>query len=208
MSQQAKVRRPLKTRSKTWAIKLTNVLLKIKTKPDHISIMGIAFAVLAGSFLLLTQSLQKNHLFLLAAIFVQLRLLCNMLDGMVAVDGNIQSKFGDIFNELPDRFEDILILVCAGYAASHVSLGWCAASLAVLTAYIRAFGVSIGTKQYFCGPMAKPQRMFVVTVACLIEFFINTKGTTIAVGLLLITAGSIITCIRRIGLIVKEVGDR
>lgn len=208
MNKEINNRRPLKTRNKRWVITLTNILIKSKIKPDYISMIGIICALIASSFLLLTHSIQKNYLFLLTAIFIQFRLLCNMLDGMVAVEGKFQSKFGDIFNELPDRFEDIIILVCAGYAGFHISLGWCAASLAVLTSYIRAFGASLGTKHYFSGPMAKPHRMFVLTVACLLEFFISSNGKIITIGLFLIIVGSIITCIRRVRLIVKEVGKR
>lgn len=208
MGTQINDRRPLKTRNKKWAMTLANKLIKNKIKPDHISIIGMICAMIASSFLILTHYLQKNYLFLLAAIFIQFRLLCNMLDGMVAVEGKFKSKFGDIFNELPDRFEDIIILVCAGYAVFNISLGWCAASLAILTAYIRAFGASLGTKQYFCGPMSKPHRMFVLTAACLLEFIISSNGKIVIIGLFLIIVGSIITSIRRIGLIVNEIRNR
>ena len=47
-------------------------------------------------------------------------------------------------------------------AISVMGLG-CAA-LALLTAYIRALGTSLGQPQDFCGPGAKPQRMFLLTV--------------------------------------------
>ena len=42
---------------------------------------------------------------------MQLRLLCNMMDGLVAVEGGLKSKAGDLFNEAPDRIEDVILLV-------------------------------------------------------------------------------------------------
>src|SRR5439155_1544730 len=82
---------------------------------------------------------------------IQLRLLCNLLDGMVAIEGGLQSKSGDVFNEVPDRVSDALILLGAGYATAPAlglawagALGSAAALLAVLTAYVRALGATVG----------------------------------------------------------------
>jgi hypothetical protein len=46
-------------------------------------------------------------------------------------------------------------------------LGYIAALAALFTAYVRAEGKVAGAHQEFCGPMAKPQRMFLLTAACL-----------------------------------------
>jgi len=59
---------------------------------------------------------------LLAVAGIQGRLLCNMLDGMVAIEGGRQTKSGEIFNDLPDRVADAVIFVCAGYGSrAHFS---------------------------------------------------------------------------------------
>ena len=56
--------------------------------------------------------------------------------------------------------------VASGYAVRpfHYGalLGWSAAVLAVLTAYVRVLGASLGTTHQFIGPMAKPHRMALV----------------------------------------------
>ena len=134
---------------------------------------------------------------------------------MVAIEGGLKSKTGEIFNEFPDRLSDVLILVSAGYSITSVSwardLGWAAAILAVLTAYVRAFGGLVGTSQYFCGPMAKSQRMAVMTAACLsaaleISMGWNLYAMTLALGV--IVAGSVMTIIRRTILIVRDLESR
>ena len=111
----------------------------------------------------------------LAVAGIQGRLLCNMLDGMVAIEGGRQTKSGEIFNDLPDRVADAVIFVCAGYAAREhpfgVELGYIAAILAVFTAYVRMLGGASGLKQSFIGPMAKQHRMFTLTLACVLSIF-------------------------------------
>ena len=104
----------------------------------------------------------------IGACGVQMRLLANLLDGMVAVHANKASPLGEVFNEVPDRFSDLVILVGLGYAAGgNPTLGGLAAAGAILTAYVRAFGASLGLGQDFRGPMAKPQRMFFVTLGAI-----------------------------------------
>ncbi len=61
---------------------------------------------------------------LLAAALVQLRLLANMFDGMVAVETNTASPVGELFNEVPDRVSDAAILVGLGYAAGGTPATW------------------------------------------------------------------------------------
>jgi phosphatidylglycerophosphate synthase len=97
-----------------------------------------------------------------------MRLLANMFDGMVAIESDRASPIGELFNEVPDRVSDAALLIGLGYArGGHVLLGFTAALLAVFTAYVRAMGKVAGGRQEFCGPMAKPQRMLVVTATAL-----------------------------------------
>ena len=134
---------------------------------------------------------------------------------MLAVEQGLKSKTGDIYNEVPDRIADILILLGAGYSCRDlpygVTLGWAAALAAVLTAYIRVFGGAIGAVQHFIGPMAKQHRMFTLTVATLAavgESLAGAPARAIRIGLAVIVAGSIVTAIRRIQRIVAEVNAR
>lgn len=145
----------------------------------------------------------KIALLIAAAACVQLRLLCNMMDGMMAVEGGLKSKTGDMFNEIPDRFADVLFLVGAGYAvmaSGFMIWGWLAALLAVMTAYLRAFGASLGLPHDFSGPMAKPHRMFTLTVASLVaagQLAFGREPGVLGWGLIIICGGAVITCYRR-----------
>jgi len=142
---------------------------------------------------------------------MQLRLLCNLLDGMVAIEGGKRTKSGELVNEFPDRVADMLILVGAGYAVRDypiaIELGWCAGSLALLTAYARALAGTAGATQKFIGPMAKPHRMAVMTIACLgsaVEFATRQSMWVLYFGICLVAAGSAVTVARRLHAAAKE----
>ncbi len=184
-------------------------------QPNQISVCSVVCAVLGAAALVgsgTTANLAgRVALLLLAAGCIQGRLLCNLFDGLVAVEGGQRTKTGEIYNELPDRISDTLLLAGAGYACRgsgwEHELGWTAAALAVFVAYVRALGGQLGTAQQFCGPMAKQQRMAVLTLAC-----ITTGGETLlgwplrtmfwALGLIML--GSVVTAVRRIVRVAAE----
>lgn len=207
-------RRPLKSRQRGWAIALAGMLAQAGVGPNAISLASIGFAALAGVALLATvptgAALQPVF-WLIAAAGIQLRLLCNLLDGMVAVEGGRGSRSGEVFNDAPDRLADILILVAAGYAlpwpAWGGALGWAAATLAVLTAYVRVLGRALGRPQDFCGPMAKQHRMAVLTIACLGAIaegpLFGNGGRALGAGLAVIAIGSALTIVRRLVRLVR-----
>ncbi|WP_279482136.1 CDP-alcohol phosphatidyltransferase family protein [Aureimonas sp. SK2] len=161
-------RRPLASRDTGWARRIAQGLSRSGMTPNAISAAGIPFAALGG--LAFAFAPERPLLFLAGALLVQLRLLCNLFDGMVAVEGGRGGPTGVLFNEIPDRFEDSFILIGFGYASGFPELGFAAALLAVLTAYLRVMGASLGLGQDFSGPMAKPQRMAAVTIGAVLAF--------------------------------------
>ncbi len=211
-------RRPLKTRQRAWAQALARALTRAGISPNAISLASLAFAIAAGASLVFTaraEGIMRQLLFVAAAVAIQLRLLCNMLDGMVAVEGGKRTVYGEIFNDMPDRFADVAILVGAGYSISTFpmgrELGWLAAVLAVITAYIRLLGGSMGVTQYFLGPMAKPHRMALLTGACVLSIFedyLGLHGQIVAIALVVMVAGMIVTCVRRTSKIVADLKQR
>ena len=164
-------RRPLKSRDWGFAQRLTKKLADLGCTPNGISMAGMVFALLAGGAFVMTSQTTggvQRACWWMGAFGVQMRLLANLLDGMVAVHANKASPLGEVYNEVPDRFSDLVVLVGLGYAAGgNSTLGGLAAAGAILTAYVRAFGASLGLGQDFRGPMAKPQRMFFVTLAAI-----------------------------------------
>ena len=161
-----KARRPLASRSYGWAQYVAARLTGIGTQvtPNQISLLSIAWAVLGGAVLWWSPG---QPAFIAAAVCVQLRLLCNLLDGMVAIEGRKSTAIGALFNEIPDRLADPLFLVPLGYAAGYPWLGWLAALLAVLTG--PCLGRLARPAAGLWRALPKQRRMAVLTVALLIQ---------------------------------------
>ncbi|MGZ7456553.1 CDP-alcohol phosphatidyltransferase family protein [Pseudomonas sp. Ma2-10] len=197
-------RRPIKTRSAGWAKRITDILVRRDISPNQISVASIAFA-LAGVVALNIDSGVIGSI--CCAIGIQLRLLCNLFDGMVAIEGGKKSDIGSLYNEFPDRIADSLLIVGLGYAIGQSDLGWFAALAAALTAYVRVFGGSIGLKQTFIGPMAKQHRMAVMTAGLLlnaVEANIYGSHYILLIALAAIAIGSVATCVTRTLAIAKQ----
>lgn len=190
-------RRPIAARDTGWARRVAAALARSTVTPNRISALSVVFAAIGAGLLL--GGLSPLRL-VAGALCIQLRLLCNLLDGMVAMEGGKASPVGKLYNEFPDRIADSLLIVATGYACDQPWLGWLGALLAALTAYVRVFGGSLGFAQDFRGPLAKQQRMAVLTVACLLaalESYWHAERWSLLAASIVIAAGSLLTCITR-----------
>ena len=155
MTSDPSTRRPLKSRGTAWAWFFSRRMLALGLKPNTVSLLSMACAAVAGGAVwMAARSEPAWVLWFIAAAGVQLRLFCNLMDGLLAVEGGLKSVTGELFNEIPDRISDALILVPLGYAGASewsIALGWAAAVGAILTAYIRALGASITGEHDFSG---------------------------------------------------------
>jgi len=174
-----------------------------KRQPNAISqgaVLFAALALLAFWAAAHTANGLAAILLLLAALACQLRLLCNLLDGMVAVEGGKSTPDGPFWNEGPDRAADLLILSGAGLATGQLSLGLLAGALAIATAYIRELGRAEGLTSDFSGPFAKPQRMAAITAGALLsalELLLFGSYYALLPPLLLTHLGTALTVILR-----------
>jgi phosphatidylglycerophosphate synthase len=195
-------RRPLASRSWKISEKIARWLARHGATPNAISVVGMICGILAGIMFALTAGAAYPWFFwIFGALFVQVRLLANLYDGMVAVLRQVASPVGELFNEVPDRVSDAATLIGFGYAAgSNPLLGFVATIFAIFLAYLRAQGKVAGAHQEFCGPMAKQQRMATVTFAALVCAIVPSAidWQIPMLALWLIIAGCIITIVRRL----------
>lgn len=182
--------------------------MRVGMTPDAISILSVVFAIAGATALFVVP---KPWNFLACAACVQLRLLCNLLDGMVAIEGGRKSSVGVLYNEVPDRIADSVFLVALGYVTGIPWLGWLAALAAAVTAYIRVLGGTFGFPQDFRGPLAKPHRMAVMTGGLLLavgEHFWNGGQLVLVAAAWVIALGAILTCATRTLAIARQLRAR
>lgn len=190
-------------------------MVRLGIGPNVISISSMAFAVTASACMVLSSSaegLTFRLLCVLAAAGVQLRLIANLMDGVVAEQADQASLSGRLLNEWPDRVSDVLLLFGFGLLVIEPGgwwLGIVAGCGALLTAYCREIGRAVDAPMCFVGPMAKPQRMAVLTAVLLLFAAWPTTGRTMfwgpsgswgmpALTLWLIIAGCVLTSARRL----------
>lgn len=224
-------RRPIETRNQVWVRKVAGQLGRLGVRPNHVSLASIAFALIGAGIICWVSHLDQgigattdptlgsNHSTLgsrlwlwFAALCVQLRLICNLLDGVIAVELGRGSPKGELYNEVPDRITDTLFFVALGWASQNplgLELGWAASLAAMFTAYIRVLGKACGTPAYFWGPMAKPHRMALMTVILLIAPFLSSanRSTLYIGGLVAIGVFSLLTAWRRLAGVAKQLDE-
>ena len=215
-------RRPIAARQWQLSQRIADWLARSGASPNGISVAGAIFGI-AGGLAFAGTALWPDWawlLWLVAAAMMQLRLQCNLYDGMVAIATGRASPVGELYNDVPDRISDSAFFIGAGYAAGgHVVLGYAAALAAMFTAYVRAVGKAGGAKQEFCGPMAKQHRMALLTVVAVYcalapKSWQPSWGTSPeltfgipAIALAVITLGSIVTAARRLLRIARQLRE-
>ncbi|MFD1880896.1 CDP-alcohol phosphatidyltransferase family protein [Paracoccus pacificus] len=197
-------RRPLNSRDTRWARWIARTLAGRGITPNQISQASMAMALIAGlafwSLALTDNTVVRGCLLIVGALGCQLRLLCNLIDGMVAIEAGQGAPDGPFWNEFPDRISDILILAGVGLGIGTPALGFAAATIAVLAAYVRELGSGLKLPADFRGPMAKPHRMALITGAAVLSVVLSVwvrADDILTAALWVIVIGGIATVARR-----------
>lgn len=207
-------RRQVASRNSGFAQTTARVLAGWGVSPNQVSTASIFFSLAAFAAFYFVR--ENSWYLILAVLFIQCRLLCNLFDGMLAIEYDKKSKVGELYNEVPDRISDALIILGAGivpvgaFGNSGVSLAawspwvmqmaWACVFLATMTAYVRVFGASLVGTHYFLGPMAKQHRMFLISLACIVNLFFE-NALAFALGAMVV--GLVITLVRRLNAVAE-----
>jgi phosphatidylglycerophosphate synthase len=207
-------RRPVSSREVPFFQRFAKTLVNWGLTPNQISILSVVFAAVGGvafSCLSTSNGFQFYILAFIAFLGIQLRLVCNLIDGLMAVEGGLKTPAGELFNDIPDRFSDWFLILGAATAIPFswgMSWGWSAVVLAILTAYIRVLGASLQKGHDFGGPTAKQHRMFILSlglVGAVVEKIIHGEVRySLALAIIVITVGSLVTVFKRVTRLVAK----
>lgn len=203
-------RRPIKARSVSVFQKLASFLAKTNISPNQISVFSVLFSLLVP-FACWFFPVGSWSASLLAILGIQLRLLCNLIDGMVAIEGGKKSPVGEIYNEFPDRIADTIVFfgILLPFFGQQQALvfAWATSFFAMFTAYTRVLGASARAKHYFLGPMAKQHRMAILSLLLLVLPMLpslDQQWRLVESTFWVICMGSAVTILRRLIRIAKE----
>ena len=149
------------------------LLKRMGVSPNHITVFTIVFSIIIGYILFL--GIQDRFLFLIVALGLLLRMMLNALDGMMAKQFNLQSKLGEVLNEIGDVISDIAIYFPFIYFESIKSeYVIIFIFLSIINEFCGVLAKLISGTRRYDGPMGKSDRAFLVGVICIIMYFTDS----------------------------------
>lgn len=181
--------------------RLVNYFVKSEVNPFHLTMVGFVLTVMA-SFFYIQVSVIKEYL-IFAAVSLITAGLFDALDGEVARKSGRASTLGSFTDSFFDRIEDGLVALAIAYSNIVEPLfALIYVITSSLTSYLRAKGEAIGLKMEGIGIAERGDRIMMITVGTVIEYFLaNILNLTM---LILIVVG-IATIAQRTAHIYKNV---
>jgi CDP-diacylglycerol---glycerol-3-phosphate 3-phosphatidyltransferase len=153
-------------------------LYKTGVTANQITVMAILLSLVLGACLWFSPSLPIA--FLIVPFGLLLRMALNALDGMMARTYHMQSKLGEILNEIGDVVSDVFIfLPLVRIEGLHVALVIAFVALSVINEFAGFMGKVIANERRYDGPMGKSDRALVIGVLCIVLFFYPLSGVAL-----------------------------
>lgn len=149
---------------------LLKALYKVGVTANQITLVAVALSM--GMGVALYFSSEYPALILAIPFGYLIRMMLNALDGMMATQYNMQSKLGEILNELGDVISDAVIIFPLIFL-QHMN-PWIIISfgvVAILNEFAGVLAKAISGKRQYDGPMGKSDRALLIGLYCLIFYF-------------------------------------
>lgn len=186
----------LKPASQAVVRPLERLAIRSGLSADAITLLAVPVAALGGACLAASDVVQ--WLLLVVPVLAALRLILNLLDGMVARATGSMHPMGEMWNELGDRLADVLFIGGLAFAPEvDARLVLAAVAAAVLSSYAGITSRAAGASRQYGGVMSKPGRMVVLGIAAPVTF-VTGNWAWLTVAAIVILVGSLITLGQRL----------
>ncbi len=187
--------------NKFFLIPIVRLFVFAKIKPNHITLLGLVFAIVCFYLLI-------NGMWLIASLILLFSGFFDMLDGSIARYSNNATLFGKFLDSFIDRVCESLILcgILIYFIFSEVNnitslLAYTTICTSIIVSYSRARAESLGIESKE-GLMTRAPRVLSLTIGLLIFSFsqnpIISSLSIIDITLLFITILSVFTIIQRV----------
>tara|TARA_B100000959_G_scaffold73006_1_gene77544 strand:+ start:765 stop:1430 length:666 start_codon:yes stop_codon:yes gene_type:complete len=151
---------------------ILKLLRGLRISPNAITIFSIILSF-ALSYFFWNNS--DNSLYLLIVAFgLFLRMMLNALDGMMARIYNLQSKLGEILNEVGDIVSDVAIYFpLILFESLRIEIAIIFILLTIINEFCGLMAKVISRKRRYDGPMGKSDRAFLIGIICIVYYFTN-----------------------------------
>ena len=152
---------------------LLKLLRRLGVSPNSITIFSIFFSF--GISYFFWNASDNSSYFLIVAFGLLLRMMLNALDGMMARIYNLQSKFGEILNEVGDIVSDVAIYFpLIIFSSLSIEIAIIFILLSIINEFCGLIAKVISGERRYDGPMGKSDRAFLIGVICIVYYFTNS----------------------------------
>ena len=143
--------------------------------PNAITIFSIILSFALSYFFWNTSD--NSSYFLIVAFGLLLRMMLNALDGMMARIYNLQSKLGEILNEVGDIISDVAIYFpLILFESLELEIAIIFILLSIINEFCGLMAKVISKERRYDGPMGKSDRAFLIGVICIVYYFTDGLG--------------------------------
>ncbi len=160
----------IKPKFQQFLMPLLKLLRRWGISPNVITIFSIILSFVLSYFF---WNFSANSLyFLIVAFGLLLRMMLNALDGMMARIYNLQSKLGEILNEVGDIISDVAIYFpLILFESIEIEIAIIFILLSIINEFCGLISKVISRERRYDGPMGKSDRAFLVGIICIIYYF-------------------------------------
>jgi len=176
---------------------LAGALARAGVTANQITIAAAVVSVALGAFVV--WRLPDTRAFLLIPLWMLLRMACNALDGMLALEFGQKTRLGAYLNELADAVSDVALYMPFSLLPpfSPVWTGLVIV-LAVVSEYAGALGPLVGASRHYEGPMGKSDRAFVFGALGLWAGIAAPLPDWLALAMPVLAAALVVTIVNRV----------
>ena len=151
---------------------LLKLLRRLGISPNSITIFSILLSFVISYFFL--KATDNTPYFLIVAFGLLIRMMLNALDGMMARIYNLQSKLGEVLNEVGDIVSDVAIyLPLIIFEPLRIEIAIIFILLSVINEFCGLMAKLISGERRYDGPMGKSDRAFLIGIICIVYYFTN-----------------------------------
>ncbi len=174
---------------------LLRMLKRLGVTPNSLTVLAILLSLVLGY--LFSQAESHNIYFLYVTLGLLVRMMLNALDGMMARIYEMQSRTGEVLNEVGDVVSDVAIFFPLLFLEDlDFRLAFFFIILSVVNEFCGIIGKVMGGERRYDGPMGKSDRATFVGFICLLFYFgvdiAEYLNYTFAVAVGLVSLSSII----------------
>ena len=151
---------------------LLRLLRRLGISPNSITIFSILLSFGIAYFFWNTSD--NSSYFLIVAFGLLLRMMLNALDGMMARIYNLQSKLGEVLNEVGDIVSDVAIYFpLIIFESLRIEIAIIFILLSIINEFCGLMAKVISGERRYDGPMGKSDRAFLIGIICIVYYFTN-----------------------------------